>query len=59
MTGGKAPHTEEILAFANAIRDGLPSPVPVAQTLKVTAILEAVYRSAETGKEILIKPTQL
>lgn len=59
VTGGKAPHTEEILAFANAIRDGLPSPVPVAQTLKVTAILEAVYRSAETGKEILIKPTQL
>lgn len=52
--GLKPPHTEEILAFARAIREGLPSPVPVEQTLYVIAILEGIYLSAKSGKEITL-----
>lgn len=52
--GLKPPHTEEILAFATAIRQGLPSPVPVEQTLYVIAILEGIYQSAKSGKEIVL-----
>lgn len=48
------PHTEEIFAFAKAIRENLPSPVPVEETLRVIAILEGIYRSAEAGKEIIL-----
>lgn len=48
------PHTEEIFAFAKAIREDLPSPVPVEETLRVIAILEGIYRSAETGGEITL-----
>ena len=50
--GLKPPHTEEILAFARAVREGAPSPVPVDGTLKVIAILEAIYQSAKTGREV-------
>ncbi len=54
-TGLRPPHTEEIFAFAQAIREGGSSPVPVEQTLKVTAILEGIYRSARSGREERIK----
>ena len=54
-TGLKQPHTEEILAFAKAIRDKKPSPVPVEQTLIVIAILEGIYQSAKAGREVRIK----
>lgn len=54
--GLKPPHTEEILAFVRAIREGGASPVPVEQTLKVTAILEGIYQSARLGREVRIKP---
>lgn len=53
--GLKPPHTEEILAFAHAIRNKLPSPVPVEQTLYVIAILEGIYKSAAGGREITLK----
>jgi len=53
--GLKAPHTEEILAFAKAIREKKPSPVPVEQTLIVIAILEGIYQSAKAGREVRIK----
>lgn len=51
-TGLQKPHTEEILAFARAIREGLPSPVPVEQSRFVIAILEGIYKSAKLGREI-------
>lgn len=55
-TGGLGkPHTEEIQAFARAIREGGPSPVPVEQTLRVIAILEAIYQSARLKREVRIK----
>jgi predicted dehydrogenase len=49
-----APHHEEILRFAEAVRDGLPSPVPLAESLAVIRMLEAVYRSAELAKEVAV-----
>jgi predicted dehydrogenase len=54
-SGLKPPHTEEILAFARAIREQKPSPVPVEQTLIVISILEGIYQSAESGREVHIK----
>jgi predicted dehydrogenase len=53
--GLKPAHTEEILAFAKAIREKKPSPVPVEQTLIVIAILEGIYQSAKAGREVRIK----
>jgi predicted dehydrogenase len=47
-------HQEEIRQFAAAVRDGSPSPVPAAQTLNVTRILEAFYLSAECGREVML-----
>jgi predicted dehydrogenase len=46
------PHQEEILQFARAVRDGLPSPIPVDETLQVIRILEGLYRSGEEKREI-------
>jgi predicted dehydrogenase len=53
-TVNKAPHHDEILAFAEAVRDGKPSPVPVAETLKVIRVLEAFYRSSELRREVAL-----
>jgi predicted dehydrogenase len=47
-----SPHHEEILAFATAVRDGLPSPVPVDESLSVVRILEAFYRSGLERREV-------
>jgi predicted dehydrogenase len=46
----KAFHAE-ILQFALAVRDGLPSPVPPEQSLRLAAILEGLYRSARERRE--------
>lgn len=48
-------HHEEIMHFALAVRDGLPSPVPVEQSLNVTRILEGLYRSAQARKEVPVE----
>ena len=45
--GRRPAHTEELIAFADAIRHGKPSPVPIDQTLDVIAILEAIMRSSK------------
>jgi predicted dehydrogenase len=54
-TGLKPAHTEEILAFVDAIRTGKPSPVPVEQTIKVIGILEAIVESGKTGREVVLQ----
>ncbi len=46
------PHHEEILEFAQAVRDGLPSPVPIEESLAVIQILEAIYRSSQQKREV-------
>lgn len=48
------PHHQEIVEFADAIVNGCPSPVPPEQSLQVGLILEAMYKSQETGREVLI-----
>jgi predicted dehydrogenase len=50
--GLKPAHTEEIMAFAHAIRNGKPSPVPIEQTIYVIAILEAIMQSSQLNKEV-------
>jgi predicted dehydrogenase len=50
-----SPHHEEIMAFATAVRDGLPSPVPVEESLNVVRILEAFYRSGQERREVAVE----
>jgi predicted dehydrogenase len=50
--GLKPAHTEEILKFVEAIRNGKPSPVPIEQTIYVIAILEAIMLSSKLEKEV-------
>ncbi len=51
-TGLQKPHTEEILAFVAAIREGRPSPVPPDESRRVIEILEAVYESDRLNREV-------
>jgi predicted dehydrogenase len=46
------PHALECMEFARAIVEGAPSPVPAEQSLQVISILDAVYKSEVTGREI-------
>ena len=48
-------HHDVILAFAEAIRDGRPSPIPVEETLKGIRVLEAMYRSSELRREVALE----
>ncbi|MFH1024399.1 MAG: Gfo/Idh/MocA family oxidoreductase [Planctomycetota bacterium] len=52
---GRKAHAEEIAAFHDAVVNRRPSPVPWRQTVRVIGILEAIYRSSETGREISLK----
>ena len=47
-------HDAEIRAFVQALMDGAPVPVPAEQALTVTRILDALYLSAETGREVCL-----
>jgi predicted dehydrogenase len=49
------PHIQECIEFAQAIIDGAPSPVPAEQSLHVMQILSSVYRSQETGREVVLE----
>jgi predicted dehydrogenase len=50
--GRQPAHTEELIAFAEAIRHGRPSPVPIEQTIYVIAILEAIMKSSQLNEEV-------
>jgi predicted dehydrogenase len=52
--GRDDPYFAEIDDFARAVQDGLPSPVPVEQTLPVIRILEGMYQSARTKAEVAL-----
>ncbi len=45
-------HAQECIEFARAIVDGAPSPVPAEHSLQVLTILDAIYKSQETGTEV-------
>ena len=49
------PHALECVEFAQAVKDGAPSPVPAEQSMQVMAILDGIYRSQETGGEVKIE----
>jgi predicted dehydrogenase len=49
------PHADEIIAFHDSVVNHKPSPVPWTETIKVIAILEAIYQSGRTGKEVAVK----
>lgn len=49
---GIASHSEEIRRFVEAIKKGLPCPVPGEQAIITQRILDAIYKSGEKGKEI-------
>ena len=50
--GRQPAHTEEILAFARAIREGRPSPVPLEQSIVVIGVLEAIMKSSQLNREV-------
>ena len=51
--GGEA-HAKECMAFAEALATGKPSPVPAEDSLNVISILDGLYRSAASGKEVAL-----
>ena len=51
---GQASHSEEIYDFVEAIRKGKPSPVPGEQAIITQRILDAVYESAQTRREVVL-----
>jgi predicted dehydrogenase len=46
------PHAKECVAFADAVANGKPSPVPAEESLAVMTILDGLYQSAAEGREI-------
>lgn len=49
------PHAYECVKFAEAVAEGMPSPVPAEQSLQVMSILDGIYRSQEAGREVSIE----
>ncbi len=48
------PHALECVEFARAVAEGRPSPVPAEQSLQVMMILDGIYRSQESGREVVL-----
>jgi len=54
-TDGPPPHHAELADFAACVREDLPSPIPWTETIRVIAILEAIYQSQKSGREVAIR----
>jgi len=52
--GLRPPHTEELFAFYDCVVNNKPSPVPVEETIRVIGILEGIYKSEKTRREVKI-----
>jgi predicted dehydrogenase len=50
----REPHAQECIEFAEALANGLPSPVPAEQSLQVMSILDGIYRSQAAGGEVAL-----
>jgi len=48
-------HEAEIAAFHDAVVNRKPSPVPPRQTLAVIKVLDGLYRSHKTGREVSLR----
>jgi predicted dehydrogenase len=51
---GDSPYYVEVKRFIEAIREGLPSPTPPEEVLRVQQIMNGIYESTETGKLVEI-----
>jgi len=51
---GVSSHAQECIEFAQAVASGGPSPVPAEESLQVMAILDGIYRSQESGREVVL-----
>ena len=49
-------HAAQFCEFVKAIRDRGPIPVPPIQSRAVIAVLDGLYRSNRTGREVRIAP---
>ncbi len=49
---GRGAHENQIRAFYDCVADGKPSPVPPEQSLDVIKILDGIYRSQRTRREV-------
>jgi predicted dehydrogenase len=49
------PHALECVEFARCVAEELPSPVPAEQSLQVMTILDGIYRSQATGREVTLE----
>ena len=48
------PHAQECFEYAQALADGAPAPVLPEESLQVAKILDGIYRSQQTGREVLL-----
>jgi predicted dehydrogenase len=48
------PHALECVEFARAVAEEMPSPVPPEHSLYVQTILDGIYRSQASGKEVSV-----
>ncbi len=48
------PHAKECIEFANSVANQIPVPVPAEQSFQVMQILNGVYESQRTGKEVIL-----
>jgi len=51
---GPPSHAQECVEFARAVAGGGPSPVPAEESLQVMTILDGIYRSQQSGREVLL-----
>jgi predicted dehydrogenase len=51
---GEGAHHAEIREFAEAVMGNRPVPVPPEQSRAVMAILDALYRSQKTGRQVKV-----
>ena len=55
LTDSTSMFVRECCEFARAVAEGQPSPVPAEQSLQVMEILDGIYRSQKTGREVSIE----
>jgi predicted dehydrogenase len=48
------PHAQECYEYAEALATGAPAPVPPEDSLQVAAILNGIYESQKTGREVIL-----
>ncbi|OYV71876.1 MAG: hypothetical protein B7Z74_06460, partial [Deltaproteobacteria bacterium 21-66-5] len=56
---GEKAHHQVVREFARAILADAPVPIPPEQSANVIAMLDALYTSSASGKEVEIEPFEL